>query len=396
MIYFFGDLRQLRKFELARPTISRPMPMPISSPLPPGHHSLFIPSRRAPPVPEKSVGPVPPPSLPLNSPISFVAPIPPHSQFSTSSLARTSCDSYESDVCPSVEIDISPAFFDDVPAPEGPATASCLHRPEYRLPPPSVTYLEPAHARSEARSRGLTIRPPAANIPVMVDSSQASTRSPRSMRSGSDYGPTAGFIPNGYSDNSTASLSETVRSLRSQRSACYFDFDTLPPNTVRAGHRHRHRYRHDSMSGADIVSVRTNANGLPSSAAFGLEPPSPHGSAPTFSPTFGGVNHFLGRAQYKCNQRMSATATSTSPASPPWDRSTFSETSSIRSTRRFRYWFSTLIPSFTAGVPAFAAPLTQIQSPAVKRVQWEVVVWAAFLAALIAGTLTGLVVGLVP
>lgn len=387
MIYFFGDLRQLRKFELARPTISRPMmPLPISPPLPfRSTHSrgqsqtLYIPSRSA-PLPEKSIGSVSPSSSPLDSPISFVTPSRPYAQFSNASLPRTSCESCESEVCPSAgynEIDVSPAFFDDVPAPEGPATASCLHRPEYRLSPSSLTYLEPVHTRPEPRSGKLSIRTPATGYVGTVDPSHG-TRSPRSsMKTPSEYGPTAGFIPHGYNNNSTTSLSDTARSLRSRRSACYFDFDALPPPNRLVGQQH------DGMSGGDSASLPAGV-----SAAGGVvaEPSGQHASVPASlsSPTLAGVGHFVGRTQYKCNQRTSPASSSSAP-----DKGTANEAPSK--------WlsFATLIPSFTAGVPAFATPLTQVQSPVVKRAQWEVVIRAALVAALFAGALTGIVVGVV-
>jgi hypothetical protein len=393
MIYFFGDLRQLRKFELARPTISRPMLMPISSPMPfrsthARGQSLLIPSRSA-PVPEQSIGTASPMSSPLDSPTSFVAPTRPYAQFSSASLARTSCESCESESGSSAgcnEIDVSPAFFDDVPAPEGPATASCLHRPEYRLSPTSLTYVEPAHTRPEPRSGRMLVRTPAAGNPVMVDPSQGTRSLRTSMKSPSEYGPTAGFIPNSYGNNSTTSLSDTTRSLRSQRSACYFDFDALPTNRV--------GQRRDSISGGDGTSFptgRTNSSVPPPSSNVVVDPSGPHSSAPASpsSPTFVGVGHLFGRAQYKCNQRTSPA----SKSSPP-DKDTSSASSANRPTRWFS--FTTLIPSFTAGVPAFATPLTQVQSLVVKRAQWEVVVRAAFVAAVIAGVLTGVVVGVVP
>ena len=385
MIYFFGDLRQLRKFELTRPTISRPMPMsmPISSPMPfrslhARGQSLLIPSRSA-PVPEQSIGTVSPMSSPLDSPTSFVPPTRLYAQFSSASLARTSsCESCESEGCSSVgcnEIDVSPAFFDDVPAPEGPATASCLHRPEYRLSPTALTYVEPAHTRPEPRPGRMVIRTPAAGNPVMVDPVQSTRNLRTGMKSLFEYGPTAGFIPNSYNNNSTTSLSDTTRSLRSQRSACYFDFDSLPTNRV--------GQRRDSIGGGDGASLRagrTHPSVPPPSSVVAVDPSGQHSSAPALPSS---VGHLFGRAQYKCNRRTS----------PP-DK----ETSSASSTDRPAKWFSfaTLIPSFTAGVPAFATPLTQIQSPVVKRAQWEVVIRAAFVAAVIAGVLTGIMVGVVP
>lgn len=369
MIYFFGDLRQLRKFELARPTISRPIPMPVSSPMPARQalrgQPLSIPSRSAPPLLEKTVGGVSPTAASMDSPAALVTPNRPYAHFSTSSLAETSCESCESggSSIECNEIDVSPAYFDDVPAPEGPATASCLHRPEYRLTPSSITYVEPAHVRPSARSAGLSISTSAADNPVAVHRRQSRRSLRSSMKSPSEYGPTAGFIPSDYHSNSTTSLSDASRSLRSQRSACYFDFDTLPTNKVGQPHAH------DGTSGGD------SSLPPPSTSVVVVDPSSPHPSSS--SPSLAGVGSLFGRAQYKCNQ-----------CPPPPVSST--------NHRPKRFSLATLIPSFTAGVPAFATPLTQIQSPAVKRAQWEVVVRAGFVAAILAGGLTGIVVGVVP
>jgi len=384
MVYIFGDLRQLRRFELARPTISRPTPIqpPISSSS--AHvcrQSLYIPSRNV-PLPEKHFEATSQTITFLDSPTlgSFISPTHRHAQSSRPSLVGTltSCETCESDPCSSVEcneIDISPAFFDDIPAPEGPATASCLHRPEYRLPAPSIPQMEPAHLRPECRPAKMPNSTPNSDTSVPVEPG-SSTRDPQSsIKSTSEYGPTAGFIPNDYS-NSTTSLCDTTRSVRSQRSACYFNFDLLP-NSVG-------QYPQSDITragdGTSPPAVGTNSNGPRASPAVvnqsSLHLPSP-------SPLVG-VVPFLGRAQYKCNQR-------TSPAFPSEKGSVSSKN---RSPRKFS--LSTLIPSFTAGVPAFAAPLTQIQSPVVKRAQWEVVVRAALVAAVIAGVVTGVVVGLVP
>lgn len=210
-------------------------------------------------------------------------------------------------------------------------------------------------------------------------------RSPWGITKGlPEYGPTAGFIPNDYSSNSFSNLSDISRSLRSQKSAHCFDFDLLPAKKV--GQRRR------STSEGDRASLQaggTNSNVLPLSSVV-VDPPSPHPSATApSSPSHTGVGPFLGRAQYKCNKRTSPAFQSTSPDN---GTSTLSPTSPAP----HQFWFTTLIPSFTAGVPAFASPLTQIQSQAVKRAQWEVVVRASFAAAVIAGILTGIVVGVVP
>lgn len=292
------------------------------------------------------------------------------------------------------EIDVSPAFFDDVPAPEGPATASCLHRPEYRLSPSSITYVEPAYVRSSARNAGLGMSPSFGagdgygHSPVAVDPKRrrpsvgsGSTKSPSSC--GCEYGPTAGFIPSDYRSGSTPSLTDALRSLRSQRSACYFDFDALPANRDRDRDKDKDRDRggvvhHDGaiMSGGD------GADGH----GVAVDPASPHlhpsALSSSSSPSLNGAGFSsFGRIQYKCNQCTL----------PP-----VSGTLTDDRRRHKRFSFAMLIPSFTAGVPAFAAPLTPVQSPVVKRAQWEVVIRAAIVAVVMAGTLTGIVVGVVP
>lgn len=382
MVYIFGDLRQLRKYELARPTISRPIPMPISPPTPSrstraSGQTLFIPSHTT-PFPEKTFGG----SSSLESPTSFVPPVRPRAQFSDASLPTTSCESCESEVCSSIgcnEIDVSPAFFDDVPAPEGPATASCLHRPEYRLPPTSLAYLEPAHLRpAEVWPPRMSISGSTSGGPVAVDPNQSMWSPRSSTRSPSEYGPTAGFIPNDYSSNSASNLSDTSRSLRSQRSARCFDFDLLPANKI--------SQRHHSIGGGDgapLPAGTMNLNVLQSPSDPSSPCPSPPASS--LSPALTDVGPFLGRVQYKCNQH-------TSPAFPSSDPEEGSPTSGPPK----RLWLTLFIPSFTAGVPAFATPLTQIRSSVVKRAQWEVVVRAALAGAVITGVLTGIVVGVVP
>lgn len=339
MIYFFGDLRQLRKFELVRPTISQPIPIPDASPMPPmSTPRLFVPSRNA-PVPEKTASPTP-----------FV---PPALQ-SMTSLAESCESECSSGGCN--RIDVSPAFFDDVPAPEGPATASCLHRPEYRLSP-SITYIEPAHVRSA----GLSLSMPATDPP------RQSRRSPGNIP---EYGPTAGFIPSDYPNRSTASLGE-ARSLRSQRSACYFDFDALPAHDRAGG------------GGVPLSPVMT----APLSSVVIADPSSPQTSAPSSASTrsLTGAGALLGRMQYKCESYPATTMLSA-----------FDDDASTYRRKRWKFSLAMLIPSFTAGVPAFATPLTPVQSPVVKRAQWEVVIRAGLVAAIFAGALIGIVVGAVP
>jgi hypothetical protein len=129
MVYIFGDLRQLRKFEMARPSISPPQllttarqrqtissPTTIRVPTPITRPPILPTSQSLPP----SIQPPPP-----------VA-IHPHPSVSSTSSVNTS--SYEGSVSsistaslpPSenggFHIEVSPAYWDEDPCPEGPAT----------------------------------------------------------------------------------------------------------------------------------------------------------------------------------------------------------------------------------------------------------------------------------
>ncbi|KIK74746.1 hypothetical protein PAXRUDRAFT_19582 [Paxillus rubicundulus Ve08.2h10] len=101
----------------------------------------------------------------------------------------------------------------------------------------------------------------------------------------------------------------------------------------------------------------------------------------------------MGRAQYKCNNRTHPLSHSPdSGASVQNSHSTTPNPSQERS--RPTSSFAPVVPSFTAGVPAPAAPFTQVRSPVVKRAQREVIVRAGLLAALGSGVITGVVVAL--
>ncbi|KAG9308794.1 hypothetical protein JVU11DRAFT_11419 [Chiua virens] len=366
MVYVFGDLRQLRKFELSRLAISRPMQAPTSAPVRSAHHAQTLSA-----LSETTSVLSSPASTTFDSPTSQYAYAPhyPYAQVSASQV-ETYCDSCASEghgMVPRNDIDVSPALWDDVPAPEGPATASCLYRPEYRTPPSSIAYMEPVHVRTESRSTRPSISTSATGSAPIADP-KLTARSPRSStRSASEFGPTAGFIPNDY-NGSTSSLTDMARSLRSQRSACYFDFDSLPTNLP--GHR---------RDGTGVESAPV---------PFPTQTVRPATSTSSLDK---GVGPLFGRMQYKCNQQRSPAFESASPLEKG-----ASGSSPAKRTSRVRITLTTLIPSFTRGVPAFAAPLTQVQSPVVKRAQWEVVVRAGFLAAVIATAFTGLLVGAVP
>ncbi|KAF5382772.1 hypothetical protein D9615_002933 [Tricholomella constricta] len=131
-VYVFGDLRQLHKFELVRPPISKPRPLskqPISLPI------------TAPPPPPNMV-------IPLMQPprLSIVPPSPAHivdhalsrtSTISSSTMSSGSCSgsscsgsSYE---MANPRIEISAAYYDTDPV-DGPATSPIAADPNFTFP----------------------------------------------------------------------------------------------------------------------------------------------------------------------------------------------------------------------------------------------------------------------
>ncbi|KAF9219189.1 hypothetical protein BS17DRAFT_741261 [Gyrodon lividus] len=386
MVYIFGDLRQLRKFELARPTISRPIPVPISSPVASRAPLVNGPSisvsrnLQAEKDPEEAL-----PTSPatINSVSSFAAQSHPFSQASDAS-SMTSCESGESVSCSSQdcnEIDVSPAFFDDVPAPEGPATASCLHRPEYR--PSSVSFLAAVHPRPR-------ICPVIPTGSGHADPGASPRNSESALSIEVEYGPSAVFIPHDFVGDSAG-----MGTQRSRSGAENFDFDLLP--TTRQAIPLR-RPNLNVRLNSETTAAAAAAAALPTGCAN--VPPSTvtdrSNQSADMRPS-GGLGPLMGRVQYKCNKRTYPLSQSPDSGASI-QRSPYSTPTPTPSQERPRPTssFALLIPSFTAGVPAFAAPFTQVRSPVVKRAQWEVVVRAGLLAWLGASVITGVVIAVIP
>ncbi|KAI6121030.1 hypothetical protein EV401DRAFT_1379172 [Pisolithus croceorrhizus] len=398
MIYVFGDLRQLRRFELARPMISRPLPTSISEP--------FLQVPRPPPLhtPIPSAQPQSGNSMAISpATMNTTSSAPPDCRrFSSASArsSRTSCESCEPESACSDginEIEISAAVFDDDPAPEGPATATCLHRPEYQVPPPPLSVTFPAAAHLPLRARPAVSAP---NIRSALDRSRNGDSIPQAE---SLYGPTAGFIQpstNGDTEGQSSSW-KNFTPHKSRVTSQNFDFDLLPSTRRSVSTR--------EPSGRPRIDIVTTASASPSTnhmqsarqpctREYGarLTAPSRHSLT-----TANALTSELGRAQYKCNKRPSPISIPPNPAtflSSPIHHAPSSPSTSMpapeKKHRNFPFPFN--LPSFTAGVPAFAAPLTNIQSPVVKRAQWEVVVRSGMIAFLVAGAIVGVIVGVVP
>ena len=130
MIFIFGDLRQLRRFELSRPLISRPQrlkpthPVDVKSPISPG-----APLTRPPLISPSLFGQRQSPPLDVRP--RTTSQISSTSYDGSASSCRGSCI-LEDQIVSADYIHISPAYFDDHPAPEGPATMphSATNRPQ--------------------------------------------------------------------------------------------------------------------------------------------------------------------------------------------------------------------------------------------------------------------------
>ncbi|KAG2337737.1 hypothetical protein BDR05DRAFT_1004767 [Suillus weaverae] len=180
MVYVFGNLQQLRKFELAWLAISRPLPVPA-----PAHRNTQA-SRQTEFCSSTSFESA---SYSLSAEErSFSRASDSYSDLSGSSEVEDSSSSFESQ-----EIEISHAYSDDVPAPEGPATATGLHRSHYRFAhSSSITFPAMAHI-------GKHTNPAVFPSPLECRASRwnvgnSSPVKPHSLEDASSFGPSAAFI----------------------------------------------------------------------------------------------------------------------------------------------------------------------------------------------------------
>jgi hypothetical protein len=383
MVYIFGDLRQLRKFELSRPRISAPKPLDatsrpnISSPVPmyksDSHSSSsFLPSYafRRPHIAPTSTKPTLPLTIaiPERPPAAAVSPRLRDSlansiastPYDSASQYSSSTSSYNGAFVDGVEpeITVSPAYFDPDPAPEGPAT---------RTGPDAHSFM----------TDGIALPNPSYRFGT------ANVHSEECRFNRTCYNnATAGFIAYDLDDLYDRPNGKAAEEGR----AATFDFDSLP---VR--------------DGADAPCICAAVPAVPSSVALPLNHPQeekqpepkqtpPPLPAPAVSAVPDNNAHppqyaelktpsaFLRRAQDKCNQNsvigltpaVSANQRYKSQATQPRLAPHIIDTQH----QRVRH------------VPAFG-PLTKILSPVVSRAQWEIVVRSAFVALLLTLTIVG-------
>ena len=413
-VYVFGDLRQLRKFELSRPSISKPQPLP----------AFKRPSISSRPLSTNSILPIQ--HLPKRSTTSHYSyNNHDHHHHNTHNLHQTkrppSISSKKSHISETIthseddcNIQISPAYYDGDDTIDGPMS-TCAYQPDwdYHFPP--------------NESGGST--------PLE-----------------SSFTTTASFIlPFELSDDDEEDYG-AERQVRSAHIRPYrppFDFDSLPrrPNHKATTTPRTHSYLPHHENYREL----TPATPLP--AAF--RNPTSFGQHSAIPPEASGPRGFLERMQEKCSiqkwrlqtgfleseesiskkmnlerptqaythshhKRMAAeefTHSLSSPSNLVLEKlsSELPALSSGISSPTPRARLSTNIPSTESkdkdqkddddnldvetkvrkrfrlinAVPAFAAPLTRVLSPVIVRAQWEIVVRSAIIAFLISWVVVG-------
>ncbi|KAG1847279.1 hypothetical protein C8R48DRAFT_779273 [Suillus tomentosus] len=379
MVYVFGDLRQLRKFELARPAISRPLPSPapavtsISAPLPhppaPIERPTIVISRHH----DRQCNPEFCSSRSFQSaPYSLSAEGRSFSQasesYSDTELSGSLEDENSSSSSESPEIEISPAYFDDVPAPEGPATATGLYRSHYRsAQPSSIAFPSMAHTRQ--RPNPVTFLSPLECHASSGNAVHSSAVKPHTLDDSSSFGPSAAFIRHEVDLDAEDDLKERVYTGLDSKEC--FDFDLLP-KSVKGNAIH-----------ADNIRLPSNAS-PPVTVTVAGHTPTLSLEAGNITPSNNILSSTIARQQYKCKRTYAPPLSLVSQTSSIQSPNSYTPSPTPSSTRSPIISF--MVPSFTAGVPAFKAPMTRVRSPVVIRAQWEIVIRSAVFGLICAVT----------
>lgn len=369
-VYIFGDLRQLRKFELSRPPISKPQPlrMPrqrpvISSPIT-GLPAIPAAALQRPPRPTTIPPPLsytPTPDLPSRfSPASSV------SSLESSPSASVSCSGSDSDDM----IHISPAFYDADPI-EGPATSPVNDLAGFTFPVKPRSGFDDDDEEDEHNEKDA-------------------------------FGATAAFIHpfDPSKDDDYDFLTNQNKRLPEERQRISaFDFDALPerprhvpaPSTAQSEHS-----LPVSQSTPSVLVIEPEA-----------QPPSDNSLS---------LVSLISRIQSKCNLNKWLVITSSNPSAtdqpfsqpsatdfeknshdvqPPSkpDQPNRSRSHTQRSSGQHDRVASESVVkkrfNMVKAVPAFASPLTRVLNPIVVRGQWEIVVRSTIIAFLISWIILG-------
>lgn len=386
MVYIFGDLRQLRKFELSRPRISAPKPLDasssrphISSPVPmyntsDSHSSSsFLPSyafRRPRCTPDPTKPSIPPltiaiperpPAAALSSRLrDSIANSIASTPYDSTSLGSSSTSSYNAALVDGLEpeITVSPAYFDTDPAPEGPAT---------RTGPDAHPFI----------TDGIAVPSPSFRFGTANMHSEE-CRFHRACYNNA----TAGFIA--YDDDDLYDR-PIGKASEEGRAAGTFDFDALP-------------VRDDE----DTPCICAAVPAAPSSVALPLNPHDeklPEPTQPSLPLPIHNVpanpddarhiprcaelkspSTLLGHAQHKCNRNVVIDSTPAVPANQKY-KSRVTQPRPPLHTIDGQHHRARRVPAF--------GPLTRVLSPVVSRAQWEIVVRSAFVALLVSLAIIG-------
>lgn len=347
-VYFFGDLRQLRKFELARPQISKPQPVPEDKE-------------------DGSTSPLPPLSSP-NVELSHIAKSPSFADARVAHLMKAPSISSRSDESGTYSnnpdgisggIHISEAFFDDdtsfVDVENG------IISTNFKFPPTSAE-----NASAEP-----------------------------------DYTATAPFI-RAYDTSSIGpedSIDEERVQPEQRQPIGSFDFDLLPPRAPKIKNKQRRLSDQYERDCCDDPVLRPPARIFQDSTPiYQVYPSYPYPIEP--SPPPSGV---LERVQSRCDIKKWRLQTESQDQIPspsvtefsanPYNAhiihksyrsfstdSTANESTETKVKKRFR---------LINAVPAFAVPLTRVLSPIVRRGQWEIVVRSGLIALVVSWIIVG-------
>ncbi|KAG1723204.1 hypothetical protein EDB19DRAFT_1764145 [Suillus lakei] len=378
MVYVFGDLRQLRKFELARPAISRPLPAPALA-APSKRPSIIISKHH-----DRQYDPEFCSSASFQSaPYSLSAEERSFSQAldscSDTELSGSSEDEDSSSSFESPEIEISPAYFDDVPAPEGPATATGLHRSHYRsAQSSSITFPSMVHTRQ--RTNPVVFPSPLERRASNGNIRNSSAVKPHSLEDSGSFGPSAAFIRHEVDLDADDDSNERVQTGRDEKEV--FDFDLLPKSVK------------GNAVLTDNIHLPSNASPPPVTVTIADNIPTLSLQPETTTPSNNLLSSAIARQQYKCKRTYAPPLSLVSQTSSVQSPNSYSPSPTPSSNRSPLVSF--MIPSFTAGVPAFKAPMTRVRSPVVIRAQWEVVIRSAALGLIGAVTFVAIFVGVIP
>jgi hypothetical protein len=330
--YVFGDFRQLRKFELSRPAISRPQLLPkqrpiISHPLPVHNSGPIIqppilpisqPVRHS-PLPQPSninASPCTPPPTTCKLPsvhsrsISSIAPSVNTASGSGSNSSSSPASDSESNNDAAFTIEISPAYYDEVQI-EGPATGF----------PTSTRYeIQPNRDSIDSNSR----------VPAAEFTPTASFIHPYNPLCASDFDGTSKLNP------------------EERQGIAPFDFDLLPKREYTFPQR-------DQEATNDPVNVPSIAEKDRGDAIGGSS---------------GSKNKARHSHQYNNNQDLLADTENVSRRSPS-PRHPAAQLQAFKS------------------VPIFTSPFTRVLNPVVTRAQWEIVVRSVGISLVVCWTIIG-------